>query len=141
MAARTYLSSSTTEDEQKKVALSLIEKMVRANGKDRFSGISKSSGEGDVPGAFVGAAPGVKFGASTSRETTWQQGASYKFQLKMYMLPMIPGAKRGKGNLVDFESESWLGRDPSEEECIKGLQRRKSISSVSGGDFLFDNGC
>lgn len=141
MASRAYLSGAATEADQRKAAEATLERMVRGNGKDRFGGVAKGSGDGEIPGSFVGASPRVRLANTEARNTAWEQGVTYKFKVKMYLLPMVPGAKRGRANEVELESQSWLGRDPSEEECLNSLVRRKTISGVGGGDFIYDNGC
>lgn len=142
MSARALLSSYTTEAAQKAAAKSVLEVMLNKNGKDRFGGIAKGDGDGEPAGAVVGRGPKVTLGKGDARETAWQQGVQYKFKIKMYFAPMVPGAKRGEANTVKLTSETWLGRDPSEEECLTTLKDRKTRSGVGDGpDFLYDNGC
>lgn len=136
MASRAYLSAHVDEVEQKKMAMSLLEVTLQNGGRDRFSSIARGVGDGDIAGVFVGRSNRVELGASSSRNTAWEQGVKYTFKMRMYMLPMVKGAKRGEDANLELTTESWLGRDPTEEECLNTLQRR-----LPNGGALFDNGC
>ena len=146
MGSRAYLSGHVDEAEQKKMALRLLEATLQGGGRDRFSSIARGVGDGDITGVFVGRSPRAALGADSSRDTAWEQGVTYKFKMRMYMMPMVKGAKRGEDANLELTTESWLGRDPSEEECLQALQRRKSSganagSGAGGADYLYDNGC
>ena len=54
------------------------------------------------------------------------------------MMPLLRGDDLSEGETmqtIDLTSESWLGRDPSQEECLE------SISAATGGRGIVDNGC
>lgn len=139
MGARAYLSGGVEEAQQKKAALSLLEVTLRNGGKDRFASIAKAAGDGgDLPGVFVGKTARVELGGESARRSSWEQGVTYSFKMRMHMLPLVKAAKRGEAASIELKSESWLGRDPSEEECLANLRKRKK---ADGPDPLFDNGC
>ncbi|MEW6058284.1 MAG: hypothetical protein AB1540_16910 [Bdellovibrionota bacterium] len=146
MSARSLLSGHRTVRDQKTAAQSVIEATLKRQNSDRFASIARAVGEGDAAGAEISTAldagSRARLRDQSSRRTAWEQGVSYKFNIRLYMMPLLPGAKRGAANLVQLESESWLGRDPTEEECIQTLSDRKSRSGVNtDGPFYFDNGC
>lgn len=143
MAARAYLSGQTREPLQKQAGEAVLEAMVKRNGSDRFRSVAQGVGDGNIAGGFVGARnERVRLGVRESRNTAWEQGASYKFKMRMYMMPLIKGAKRGEAAKLELQSESWLGRDPTEEECIQQLLSKKAEKfPTQNGDWLYDNGC
>lgn len=140
MSARAFLSAHKTEAEQRLAGQGVFEKMLVRNGKDRFQGLANSSGDGSPAGFFAGRGREVQFANANARNTAWEQGVTYKFDMKMYMMPLVRGAKRGEANRVTLVSESWLGREPSEDECLKQLTARKGKVNAKG-NVLFDNGC
>lgn len=130
MAARALLTGYESEEKQKEKARSVLSKMLKkGDGKDRFDPIAKGTGNGSPAGFELVGSTGRSKGGNP-RDSAWEQGVVYKFNAKLYMLPIAPGAKRGQKNAVELESETWLGRDPTIEECKKQL-----------GDRLVDNGC
>ena len=142
MAARAFLPGRESVSDQKKAANVYFTRLLGESGT-RFKGIAKpveTDGGGDVAGTFVGQSSRVKLGNSASRDTAWEQGATFKFKVKMYMLPLIKGGKKGEANEVTLESETWLGRDPSEQECLKILDGRAKKAGIKGV-VLYDNGC
>jgi hypothetical protein len=141
MASRALLSGGKSKDAQIRAGTLVLNAMLIRNGKDRFGAFAKGDGDGDPPGAFVGVSPRVRLASTDARETAWEQGATYRFGIKMYMLPIAPGAKRGAQNKVTLESQSWLGREPTTEECVKNLQTRPGMINLQGVKPLFDNGC
>ena len=143
MASRALLSGAKDEVTQIKAGTAIFEKMLQNGGKEIFKGIAKGIGEGDLPGAFVGRSSRVALKGGDARDKGWEQGATYKFAMKMYLIPMVAGAKKGKANQIILQSESWLGREPSEEECLSTLEYRKNSKSKleKGSSFIYDNGC
>lgn len=137
MASRAYLSGHSTTSEKSAAAEAVLEVMMRKNGKDWLKSFAEEENR------FIGKSPRVQLqNNDRARDTAWEQGVSYKFRSKLYMLPILSAARRGKDSTVLLESESWLGSDPTEEECLQVLKYRKSISAVDGiPDFIFDNGC
>ncbi len=143
MSARAFLSGHASRDKQIQAGRSVLEAMLTNNGVSRFRSVVEGSGEGLFPGAFVGPkTERVELGGRRARSTAWEQGATYKFKMRMYMLPMISAAPRGNDAKVELTSESWLGREPSEAECIDQLNARKARDLPTGASaYLFDNGC
>ena len=140
MASRALLTGYPTRDLQESKAKSVLSKMLKkGDGKDRFDPIAKGTGNGSPPGfELVGSTGRSKSGEP--RKNKWEQGVVYRFNAKLYMLPLVPGAKRGKDNGVELESESFLGREPTIDECKAQLERHKARAQ-SGNDWLVDNGC
>ena len=141
-AARAFLSGHPTTDARKQAALTVAEKMLKPGGKERFAAMGQGTGDGDPPGLFIGKSPNVVSREDQkARDNNWEQGVTYKFKVKMYMLPMVAGAKRGKANEVQLESQSWLGAEPTEQECRQVLEKKAKDSGVKSAVALFDNGC
>jgi len=130
MAARALLPSRTTMQDQIRAARETLESLVMVEGRDRFPSIARAEGEGEPPGSTVGPSPRVRLGAEDSRYFAWEQGVSYKFAVKMYMLPILRRSR--SNNKVILESESVLGREPSEAECLQQMAAKRA---------LYDNGC
>ena len=38
----------------------------------------------------------------------------------------------------DWTAESWLGREPTDDECKRAL---RSLQKPGGGKIIYDNGC
>ena len=130
MASRAYLSGARDKDAQKNAAKAVLETMLQKNGADRYKNIAKASGEGEPTGAMIGSSPQAvaPAGSSDARDKNWEQGVTYKFKMRLYMMPVLK-AGNGKGNEVELESQSWLGREPTRDEC------QKAVKGVE------DNGC
>lgn len=141
MASRAFMAAYPKEDKQRDAATSVLRAMLQDDaGRDRFSGIVKpAETTGEVPGSIVYGSKGIPTGTQNrTREDGWQQGIAYKFTVRMYMLPMIP--LKGRPKPLTLESESFLGREPTAEECenyLKARQNKYGGQSV----FLYDNGC
>jgi hypothetical protein len=141
MAARALLPGRGNPQAQISTAKSVLSYMVKRGEVDRFPSFAKGSGGGTPEGFItVGASPRVSLGADKSRDNSWEQGAAYRFKLKLYMMPMVRGAKSGSKNALEIQSETWLGRDPSENECRDQLARRKQ-GIGSQREWSIDNGC
>lgn len=134
MGARAYLSGAKDADSQRGNAIAVMEKMTQPNGKERFPNIAKSSDNGNEPkGVTIGGpAHGVAPGTAEARTKNWEQGVTYKFKMRMYMIPIVKAPTNGKGSELELESQSWLGRDPTFVECQKYMISKH-------GDT--DNGC
>lgn len=142
MSARAFQAGYPTLSEQKEAAASVITKMLKPGGKDRFPAIAKGEGGGDIEGASIGPSARAHLApAEDARDTSWEQGVTYTFKVKMYLAPMVPGVNQGADSHVTLESQSLLGREPTEEECVKGLADRQKKSSIKSHQFIFDNGC
>lgn len=141
MAARAYHAGYLTEADQKAAAEKVLTQMISPGGKERFGAIAKGEGgTSDVTGATVGRSARVHFGDNQARDTAWEQGVTFAFRVKMYMAPLIPGVSSGSDSTVLLESQSWLGREPTEKECEGILDKRRARSGTSGL-MLYDNGC
>jgi hypothetical protein len=136
MSARAYLSAGSTPQDQEDRAREVLRRMVKRgniSSEDRFPMIAKGH-EGDddsVKGASVG--PGPEF-SPTNYDLSWMQGVRYTFRSRLFVLPIgragtRPSVETGQAILT---SESWLGRDPTYQECLGAMQSLKG---------QIDNGC
>jgi hypothetical protein len=139
MAARALQSAGPSVDEQEERARSVITSMTKrsegASGLDRWPILGKGIG-GDPEGAFIG--PRSGYGPAFSRENnalSWQEGVRYRFRSLLFPIPLGGGPESRSLELV---SESWLGRDPSQEECIEDMEIRNRVEDLSEA---LDNGC
>lgn len=134
MAARAQLAAGPNSDDQRERARAVIVRSLKKSegqsGVDRFPFIAKAEGGGDPNGAQIGPAPEFNDGDTA---LSWLQGVRYRFRSRLFILPL--GGKRGSDTVksVKLTSESWLGREPTTDECVA------EMSSRGGG--IFDNGC
>lgn len=136
MAARSYMAGYRDESEQTKAAQAVLDTMLNASSGGRFKGLIEQHSDGP----FIGKAQGVVTKIDGSRQSSWEQGVRYKFKARLNMLPIIKSTS-GKGNWVDLESQTFLGREPTEADCdtymaTDGPQKKKAQNG-----FLYDNGC
>jgi hypothetical protein len=146
MAARSFFSSSQTTgsdataltadpNSQVSRATSVVKSMIqsRNTNQERFQVIAKGN-------ANFSQQPinGAKIGAEDShfdpkkQETLWLQGVRYQFITKILFFNFF--SKNTQKKPITFTAESWLGKEPSEEECTTRL---KEIHKNA----LQDNGC
>lgn len=141
MAARSYMAASASERDQKTSAENAFNAYMKSSGgKNRFDGIIKEVGGDDTPSLFIGSTSRVTKRATDARKNTWEEGVTYKFNITLNVLPLFPGGGKNHNQLT-LESESWLSREPSEDECKSILQVREKKSAIKGAVFLYDNGC
>lgn len=136
MSARAMLSAGATKSDQvtraKDVIILTLKKSAGQAGVDKFPMIAKGFGEGEVGGLALDAPEQYKAG---DRTFSWMQGVRYTFKGKLFLIPF--GGSSGKTptgdtmNSISLTSESWLGREPSEEECRTYMKN----------GWFFDNGC
>lgn len=136
MSARAYLSGGTSKGDQLQRAKDVLVRMVKrgvVSNEDRFPMIAQGiEGEDDtVKGASIGGGPGFDPG---NYDLSWMQGVRYTFRSRLFVLPIgrpgtPPNASSGQAVLT---SESWLGRDPTYQECL---------ATVRGLKGQIDNGC
>lgn len=123
------------------LAASMLKKSVDVTGVDKFPPIAKGvGGSGDITGLDVGPGSNYKDG---ERTLSWMQGVRYTFKSRLFLIP-FGGSSQGTGgggannvggktaNSVTLTSESWLGKEPSDEECQTELGKY---------DGIVDNGC
>lgn len=151
MSARAYLSAGPSEDDQKSraqdVIVSMVKRGVGQSGADRLPWIAHGIGEGDIRGVEIG--PSSNFNATDS-SLSWMQGVRYTFRSKLFVVPLT-GSEKGASsasltsgntppNTVTLTSESWLGREPNDDECRARLGAGSGSSGSKTG-WAFDNGC
>ncbi len=140
MAARAYLSSGSSDTDQVTRAENVIRAMLKksaGNSTDRFPSIAIGTGGdtvGGINGLLVG--PGAQW-APPTRDSSWMQGVRYTFRSRLFMIPLggtpsTNGSSSSSVNSVTLTSESWLGHEPSYQDC------QAYMGSVKG---IFDNGC
>jgi hypothetical protein len=135
MSARALLSAGPDNSDQEARAQEVLVRMVKRRGsagQDRFPMIAKGEGQGDVPGAKF--SPPSQF-KPTDPALSWMQGVRYTFRSRLFLMPMGGGGRSAAAqtaNSVSLTSESWLGREPSYQECQDAMGKVKGI---------FDNGC
>lgn len=143
ISARAFLAGHLTKGDQKSAAVNVLSRMIGAGTTQRFGSVAQGEGGGgDGPaGSFVGASTRVRGPKDREvRTTAWEQGVTYAFKVKMYLMPMLPGLSSGDRSKVLLESQSWLGREPTEEECEAVLRDRKAKSGIKH-TVIYDNGC
>lgn len=141
MSARALLSAGVSQDDQlnhaKNVLIRMVKKSESQPEQDRFDFIAKAVtvGEGGetVPGALIGQGEIGQKGASGDPFSSWQVGVRYAYQARIFSSALVRwmGATESGGK-VTLQSESWLGREASYNECKQQVEARKG---------LFDNGC
>jgi hypothetical protein len=133
MSARAYLSSGPSKDDQVSRAKDVLNQMLTkggaAGGPARWGFIGQGIGGTDPVGAEIGDSQNPPFSA-TDRNLSWLQGVRYTFRSRLFILPMGRANAASSANMLTLTAESWLGREPSNSECVQDL---------AGKDY--DNGC
>jgi hypothetical protein len=135
MSARAYLSAGANRDDQidraKNVIIRTLKQSAVNPSVDRFPAIAKGTGGGDPQGFNVDSPEYVPGNSNLS----WLQGVRYTFRSKLFLIPLggkSTDASGNSANQVTLTSESWLLREPTEDEC------ESQLGKVSG---IYDNGC
>jgi len=138
MSARAYLAASSDRfdqrDRAREVLVSMVKKSVGQAGVDKFPSIARGFGQGD-PGGFQVDPPSQY--EERDRALSWMQGDRYTFKSNLFMSPLAGLGKAGTTsndslNSLTLTSESWLGREPADDECRGDMGKKK---------WIFDNGC
>ncbi len=141
MAARAYLAAGPDPEDQVRRAKDVIVGMLKQRGSsalDRYPSIARGTGKDStlgVQGLAVVPRGGVtdQF-SSGDRAKSWMQGVRYTFRSKLFIVPFggvgRTSSRGASPNWVTLTSESWLGREPTSQECRDQL----------GGKY-YDNGC
>lgn len=136
MAARAFLSASAEAGDQAQRAQNVISLMLKqsadAPGVDRFPSIAKSQGGSTGVAGMDFSIPGI----DDPTDYSWAQGVRYTFKSRVFPMPLGLGAALGDQNNVTLKSESWLGREMSDTDCVKDLAGR-----TPRGKGTYDNGC
>ena len=136
MSARAYLSGGVSKSDQIQRAKDVLTRMVKrgvVSNEDRFPMIAQGfQGDDDtVKGSSIGGGPVFDPG---NYDLSWMQGVRYTFRSRLFVLPIgrpgaTPDASKGQAVLT---SESWLGRDPTYQDCLATMRELKG---------QIDNGC
>lgn len=142
MASRAYLSAYNVGSQQKKAAETYMRAFLEPNGQVAFKGFATpvENGNSEVPGVFIGGQKLAPIGSDNARTQNWMQGVTYTFKSRLYMIPILKSKTAAQGNSVELESQSWLGREPTEEDCRAYLGQRQNKHDIKG-ELLVDNGC
>lgn len=131
MSARAYLSAGSTPDEQIANAQEIILATVKnkGNGTDRYPWVAKGFEGSDIKGFQINH---PRYDPANF-DTVWMQGVRYRFKSQLFLLPFAGLTPKGDAaNQLTLTSESWLGREPSYQECSEEMGAKKGI---------IDNGC
>ncbi|MGZ3692762.1 MAG: TadE/TadG family type IV pilus assembly protein [Bdellovibrionota bacterium] len=172
MAARAYLSAGIVRQDQEKRAGQVLGAMLKttSGGKDILPMVAKARGGGDrdakgaepVIGAMVGTHPEA-LARPHNRAYSWAEGVQYNYDLNLFLLPIAGFMKNdGEGKTISggtpenptkgvewkgripMASDSFLGREPSTDECFQEMTNfptRGGIAREDGNSFIEDNGC
>jgi hypothetical protein len=141
MAARAYVSSAGTEELQRGNAEIVLTKMIGSRFKaivtatDCDAGCPQNAMAG-VKGGNVGQGP---YAQESSYSNRWNQGVTYSYKAK---LSLFPWNRESEALNMKLVSESWMPREPSEEEC-KEARAKIQTTLASGGRSVqmeWDNG-
>lgn len=135
MGARAYLSAGSDPEEQRirarEVMVRAVKKSTGQGGLDRWPILARGvAGQGEPAGVLVG--PGPNYSDKRDKNFNWQEGVRYVFRSRLFLMPLLGD---GSGGTLDLTSESWLGREPTYQECLRDVQSR------SNGRMVLDNGC
>ncbi len=170
MAARAYMAGGTTRQDQTKAAESVLNSMLKTTaGGDLIPFLARarkgderdiSSGAETVEGAFIGTHPNAE-GTMNRRGYAWAEGVQYNFEVPLYLIPLASIVKEGEGEAIEigsgsegvksvtwkgaipFTSDSWLGREESNSECLQEMNRLGGMpwARQDGQPLIEDNGC
>ncbi len=138
MAARAYYAAGPGSDDSdqraraRNIIVQLLKKGPGQAGVDKFPSIANGIGGGD-PGGFEAGSPGNAQFDPKNRAFSWQEGVRYTFKSRFFMTPLGSAVS----STIVLTSESWLGREPNEGECIGAL----SQFATQSGPPVIDNGC
>lgn len=121
MSARAYLAAGPSDEDQVDRAQEVLTKMLKSGGggADKAPLLARGIGGGSITGAEVG--PGKEFSPDDRRQS-WMQGVRYTFRARVLGV---------RASTFEMTSESWLGREPSEDRCLSALKPKWEL----------DNGC
>lgn len=142
MAARAYQSAGGSEQDSMERARAVLVAMLKKNagqaGVDRWPAIAKGVGGDDVvKGAEIGLAPEASNAGPGA--SSWMQGVRYTFQSRLFFFSLEKDGGSSASNSrqpagsVTLKSESWLGRDPANDACLREMSRLNAP--------MLDNGC
>jgi hypothetical protein len=140
MAARAYQSSAQNTETQVANATSVITAMLNKRFKTLITG---KGGDGNsIPGATIGPGPYFLAGVSDPvQQDSWNQGVTFHFTGK---LAMYPWSNNNQSIALDLQSESWLPREDTIDECNSKKVTTQGLLSGAGVNNVvveWDNGC
>lgn len=173
MSSRALLSARSVNDDQFKAAADELAKLLKNSdgSKDLMSFVSKPraaslrdipGGAEPVAGAFIGAQPFAAGNGLNSRSFGWAEGVQYNYEVPLFLFPGLKWLASGNGKTINIinngessppvtwngriplTSESWLGRERSNRECLddmRNMANDNTIRRADGAPFVLDNGC
>jgi hypothetical protein len=136
MAARAYQSSAQNPPAQIANASSVITAMLGSRFKTLIKG--KDGDGASIPGATIGPGP---YYTEDSVADSWNQGVTFHFTGK---LSLYPWSQANQSINLDLQSESWMPREDTTDECNTKKAVTQGILSSAGVTSVvveWDNGC
>lgn len=143
LAARSYQASGPNrQDQEDRARVTLIRLLKKSEGEagtERFQSIAQGVGGGNPTGAQIGAGTGFD---ATDDAKSWLQGVRYTFRSRLFVSLLgdksDPASASATGpqlppGVISLTSESWLSREPTEQECRDEVEGQK--------EGVLDNGC
>jgi len=143
LAARSYQASGPNrQDQEDRARVTLIRLLKKSEGEagtERFQSIAQGAGGGNPTGAQIGAGSGFD---ATDDAKSWLQGVRYTFRSRLFVSLLgdksDPSSTSTTGpqlppGVISLTSESWLSREPTEQECQDEVLGQK--------EGTLDNGC
>lgn len=131
MSARAYLSAGHDQEDQARrardVMVVTVKRGIGQPNLDRIPFLAEGEGGGEPRGVMIDAP--AEFEAQT-RDLSWLEGVRYRFKSRVFLVP-LSGPSTAPVNTVTLVSESWLGREPSYQDCL----------GYMGEGWIIDNGC
>lgn len=135
LSSRAYVSAGKNKADQKSRANTVIRRMVKRSGGggDRIPFLARGQNGDAGDGVSIGEGPSFQ---PDKKDFSWLEGVRYSFRSRIFLMPL--GSRNpadtsgGSQQMLELTSESWLGREPTEDECM---------DVMSKGKWIFDNGC
>ena len=130
MGARAFEAGNADQTAQIASGKSYMNAMLGESATGRFGSIMQPGS-----GTFVGNSPGYAgIGVGGARGANWQAGATYDFNVNLFLVPLIAPSGPNKAHL---QSQSWLGVEPTAADCRASLQIRAGVSGVPPTQVLY----
>lgn len=128
MSARTYQAGWAHTNQQETKAEDVLKSMLKNGQRDRFPTFGKSVGEAKI---------GKDDHYGSDEAHSWLEGVRYRFRSRLFTFPFLKSEEVTKANFVELQSESWLGREPTFDDCRDWMMHKKGGGKV----IVIDNGC
>ncbi|MBL7714790.1 MAG: hypothetical protein JNL01_04930 [Bdellovibrionales bacterium] len=103
-------------------------------GGDRIPFLARGQNGDSGDGISIGEGPNF---LADKKDFSWLEGVRYSFRSRIFLMPLgsrnpSSSAPDSAQQMLELTSESWLGREPNEDECVDLMNKEK---------WIFDNGC